>query len=256
MINFAPNVARGLEQSYRNLDKFLNFFKDYREKHAESVKALPLQQWYLEPAQINDELSNLVFADNFDKDLDPSWTWIDVFNDCHYNVTENGLEIHAANGRDLYGLNMSAPRFIREIKDDFAVQVCISPATKDKPEIGGLLILKGDKNYVCFDKGESDPYGFWFFCYINGQMQMVGRGLLPEESDFTYIRSERIGNEISAYVSIDNENWLTCGKLSFPFEDPIQVGIYAIGMIDRTVYCGEYREGTATLFKDFKVWTK
>jgi hypothetical protein len=39
-------------------------------------------------------------------------------------------------------------------------------------------------------------------------------------------------------------------------EDPIQVGIYAIGMIDRTTYYGEYREGTATLFHNFKIWTK
>jgi len=35
-------------------------------------------------------------------------------------------------------------------------------------------------------------------------------------------------------------------------DDPIQVGIYAHGMINRTVYCGEYREGSATLFCNMK----
>jgi hypothetical protein len=39
-------------------------------------------------------------------------------------------------------------------------------------------------------------------------------------------------------------------------DDPIQVGIYANGMINRTVYCGEYREGSATLFRNFRIWTK
>ncbi|MEK7396664.1 MAG: hypothetical protein AAB116_06975 [Candidatus Poribacteria bacterium] len=32
--------------------------------------------------------------------------------------------------------------------------------------------------------------------------------------------------------------------------------IHAIGMIDRTIYCGEYKEGTATLFRNFRIWTK
>ena len=80
--------------------------------------------------------------------------------------------------------------------------------------------------------------------------------MLPEESEYTYMRLERNGNEISAYVSIDNENWFTCGKMTLPMEDPVQVGIHAIGMIDRTIYCGEYKEGTATLFRNFRIWTK
>ena len=38
-------------------------------------------------------------------------------------------------------------------------------------------------------------------------------------------------------------------------EDPIQVGIHAIGMIDRTIYCGAYKEGTATVLREFRIWT-
>ncbi|MEK7396661.1 MAG: hypothetical protein AAB116_06960 [Candidatus Poribacteria bacterium] len=34
-------------------------------------------------------------------------------------------------------------------------------------------------------------------------------------------------------------------------EDLIQVG-----MIDRTIYCGEYKEGTATLSHNFRIWKK
>ncbi len=252
------NSLEKLEYTYKRLgkyDEFLNFCKDYRQKHAEAVKDLPLQQWYLEPSQIDNKLSNLVFSDDLNKDMDSSWTWIDIFSDCHYEIRENGLEIHAENGRDLYWPNKSAPRFIREITDGFAVQVCISPATNDKPQMGGIFIWKDDKNYICFERGRNDPYGFLFFGYINGEQKMAGRGLLIEESESTYLRLERNGNEISAYCSIDNDNWLTCGRLSFPV-DPIQVGIYAHGIIDRTIYCGEYREGTATLFKDFRIWTK
>jgi len=253
-------LLNGLEYVYRGLgrqDEFLNFCKDYREKHAESIMDLPIQQWYLEPAHIDNKLSNPVFSDDFSIEaLDLSWNWVDIFNDCHYKIVDYGLEIDVANGRDLLELKTSAPRLMIEASGDFAIQVCVSIAIKDKPQMGGLLIWKDNKNYVCFERGRSDPYGFWFHGYINNEDQMAGRGFLPEESESTYMRLERVGNEISAYCSIDDENWLTCGKLSFAVDDPIQIGIYAHGMIDRTIYCGEYRECTATVFRSFEVSTK
>jgi len=151
---------------------------------------------------------------------------------------------------------VSAPRLVREITGDFAIEVCISPASDQKPQIGGLLIWKDDKNYVCFERGKSNPYGLRFFGYINKEQRMVGRGFLPEESEVTHIRLERMGDEFSAYCSTDGENWLTCGKLKTQIDDPLQVGIYANGMIDRTIYCGEYKEGTATLFRGFRLWRR
>jgi regulation of enolase protein 1 (concanavalin A-like superfamily) len=48
-------------------------------------------------------------------------------------------------------------------------------------------------------------------------------------SDIIYMRIERIGDMLSAYCSDDKENWLTCGEVNFPVDDPIQVGIHAIG---------------------------
>ena len=76
------------------------------------------------------------------------------------------------------------------------------------------------------------------------------------KNDETYLRLERLGDEFSAYCSINGENWFTRGKMTLPMEDPIHVGIHAIGMIDRTIYCGEYREGTATVFRNFRIWTR
>jgi hypothetical protein len=35
-------------------------------------------------------------------------------------------------------------------------------------------------------------------------------------------------------------------------EDPIQVGIHAMGTFDRTIHCGAYKEGTATVFRKFQ----
>jgi len=265
------NTLDGLEYVYRSLNKrneFLDFCKSYREKHAESVKELPLQQWYLEPAPVSDEYSDLAFIDDLDNDpLDSSWSWLNPLDDCSYRIVatdkgHKGLEISAVNGRNLSGQNLSAPRFIREVTGDFAVQVCIFGKTgcqpvllEDKPQLGGLLIWKDEGNYLCFCKGDSDRYGFQFFGYLNKKQLMTGRGYLPDENDENiYLRLERSGDIFSAYVSADGINWLTCGKLTMSLDDPIQVGIYAQGMINRTVYCGEYREGSATIFREFRIY--
>jgi len=261
----------GLEYVYRSLDKrneFLDFCKSYREKHAESVKKLPLQQWYLELASISDKYSNLAFADDLDNEpLDSSWSWLNPLDDCSYKIMatdqgQKGLEISAVNGHDLSGQNLSAPRFIREITGDFAVQVCIFGRTgcqpvllEDKPQLGGLLIWKDESNYLCFCKGDSDRYGFQFFGYLDKKQLMAGRGFLLDENDEkVYLRLERSGDIFSAYVSADGINWLTCGKLTMSLDDPIHVGIYAHGMINRTIYCGEYREGSATTFREFRIF--
>ncbi|MBM3241758.1 DUF1349 domain-containing protein [Candidatus Poribacteria bacterium] len=71
-----------------------------------------------------------------------------------------------------------------------------------------------------------------------------------------HLQLERTGEQFSAYCSVDGENWLTCGKLALPLVDRLQIGIHAIGMIDRTIYCGAFKEGTATLFRGFKLWTR
>jgi tetratricopeptide (TPR) repeat protein len=267
-------ALEGLEYVYGSLgkrDDFINFFKDYREKHVELVKELLLQQWYLEPAPISSEYSNIIFTDDLDNEpLDSSWIWLNPLGDCFYKIVDldnnsSGLEISSANGRDLFGLfwfsqdlfgqNLSAPRFLREITGNFAIQVCVLPPLEGKPQLGGLLIWKDEGNYICFEKGRTDRYGFWFFGYLDKKQLMAGRGYLPDENDEkVYLRLERSGDIFSAYVSADGVNWLTCGKLTMKIDDPIQVGIYAHGMINRTVYCGEYREGSATTFQEFRIY--
>jgi hypothetical protein len=39
-------------------------------------------------------------------------------------------------------------------------------------------------------------------------------------------------------------------------EDSIQMDIHAIGMMGRAIYCGAYRDITATSFHDFRMWTR
>lgn len=67
------------------------------------------------------------------------------------------------------------------------------------------------------------------------------------ESDIIHLRVERINDRILAYCSDDGTNWMTCGEVSFPVDDPIQIGLYATG------YNGLQYLDTAIQFDYFRV---
>ena len=116
---------------------------------------------------------------------------------------------------------------------------------------------KDTDTFLRFGTSSISGHEFSLHGWLNMIWQISGRGYLEETQDGSvYLRLERSGDQISAYCSGDGKNWFTCGNLEFPSGDPIQVGIYAIGAIDRTVYCGSYKDGTATLFRNFRIWTK
>jgi len=55
---------------------------------------------------------------------------------------------------------------------------------------------------------------------------------------------------VAAFCSADGEAWFSVGRARFP-AGPAQVGLYAIGSIDRAIYPGAYPEGTAIRFSRF-----
>jgi len=67
-------------------------------------------------------------------------------------------------------------------------------------------------------------------------------------SDVTYLRLERVGDNLSAYCCDDDINWLKCGEAILSIDDPIQIGIHTIG--DN----GFEHVDTATLFDYFRVF--
>ena len=182
----------------------------------------------------------------------PGWTWVDPFGDGSY-VTEDGLEIRAASGRDLIGDSLGAPRLLRPASGYLAVQAASVPGREDRPAIGGLLLWKDEQHFLRLDRGYFGRRDILF----RTCQDIVGRGLLPgraEDSARIHLRLERRGDRVSAFCSADGERWYTVGTVTFPAQDSIQVGVYAIGYIDRSIYHGAYPEGTAIRFESFQMW--
>jgi tetratricopeptide (TPR) repeat protein len=253
-------VLSGLEEACGQPEEFRAFCQRFREEHPQ-VTERPLVQWYLEPSHPHFGFSILDFGlptselqiqNPKSKIQNAPWVWLDPFDDCGYRVGD-GLEIHAANGRDLWRLNRSAPRLLRPITGDFAVQaVCVVPS-KEKPAMGGLLLWKDKGNYLRLEHGTRGEHEISFQGRLGNKDGIIGRGRLSAEPIF--LRLERRGSRVHALCSADGQSWFTVGQAEFPIEDPLEVGLHAIGNIDRTLYPGAYPEGTAIRFESFGLWT-
>ena len=71
-----------------------------------------------------------------------------------------------------------------------------------------------------------------------------------------FLRLERQAHEVRALCSPDGEQWFSLGQASFPASTPVEVGLHAIGWIDRIFYPGAYPEGTAIRFESFQLWQR
>jgi hypothetical protein len=239
----------GLEEACPDPTVFRAFCVKYRDTHPD--KDDPRNpRWFLEAAEPGAFPQRLI-TDRLSGPPEPTWQWEDPFGDCARQIGE-GLEIKAANGRDLWHLNMSAPRLLRAASGDFAVQLTCAPASAEKPAIGGLLLWKDQENFLRWERGGFGPNEVWFGGVVRNREQWFGRGRLRAER--IILRLERQGSRVSALCSADGGTWFTAGHTEFAVEEPVKLGPYAIGMIDRTIYPGAYPDGTSTRFEQFEFW--
>ena len=235
-----------------NHAEFASFCQEIIEKHAEELKEMTLDQWYLEPKELSGQFTQIAFLDDFDGTiLCPEWQWIDPKGNCHCEFKVTWLRIQADSECNLWvPNNLDAPRLLRWISGDFAIETQIA-IDEDIPAVGGLLVWKDIDNFIRFEKGMRGRNNIELSGNVNDTGNFFGRGMLV--SDTIYMRIERIGDTLSAYCSKDGENWLTCGQVEFPVDDPIQIGVHAIGNIGAQK--GNMLDmSTATRFDYFKIY--
>jgi hypothetical protein len=239
----------------------------------------PFLSAFLEPADIAPTPSEALYDDHFVDAIAPHWVWHDPYADCAYIVQE-GLEIQAANGRDLWEVNHGAPRLLRSahqatdsgtsvvsdlgLSGGLTIQAICKPASTEKPAIGGLLLWAERENFLRLDYGMGGPREITLLGCLANWDTVVGRGLLPDKGASgsldavspapIYLRLERSGELVRGFCSVDGERWFTVGQATFPAGGPVQVGLYAAGKIERSIYPGAYPEGTAIRFESFQLW--
>ncbi len=180
--------------------------------------------------------------------------WSDPLSDSAYKVggvDGSIITLRAANGRDLWQLNRSAPRLLRPISGDFALAATVAVAQDDRPAMGGLLLWQDEENYLCLSWGQRRPDEISFEGNIGNRDLIFGRGKLP--GDRIRLRLERSGLAVRALCCADGKQWFTAGTVTLSGGESLQAGIYAAGTIDRAVYRGAFADGTAIGFDQVQI---
>ncbi len=254
-------ILTGLEAACPDPDAFHALCTDLEEfKLQHAMPPIPMQ-WYFEPAMpdnrfttfVSGFMDNRVRGDHDQHAVIAALFWLDPFGDDSYHVAD-GIEINAANGRDLWYMNTSAPQLVQSMTGSFAVEAVCTRAHLDRPAMGGLMIRRDDTNFVRLVWGTRGVRDVTFEGRIDETDLIVGRGLLPVNNNGkVWLRLERARDKMRALASSDGTQWYHVGQIDFTMNDPVEVGIHAVGWIDRMIYPGEYGSGTAIRFESFQV---
>jgi DNA-binding SARP family transcriptional activator len=251
-----------LDEAYGDAAAFRAFCQRLREKALEIgdwvSETWGMGFWFLEAAEAQ-VFPRCRARETFAETLAEDWVWHDPFGDCAYALApQGGLEIRAANLRDLWHVNRSAPRLLRPVpaEGDFAIQTLCGPATVDKPAIGGLLLWKDEENYLRLDRGLRGADDIVLECCVGNRDLALGRGRLQVDGTTkrVFLRLERAGGTVRALCSADGAEWFTLGSMTFPAQGTLWVGLQANGCIDRIIYPGAHPGGTAMRFESFEMW--
>jgi regulation of enolase protein 1 (concanavalin A-like superfamily) len=256
-------LLNGFETAYKlqndpSKERFGDFQSFCRnlKKSNKALQESPFVQWYLMPAKLSTVPNRIWYEDDLFQPFERGWTWLDPNGDCIFSI-DNGFLIHAANGRDLWYLNLSAPRIIRPAEGDLIIQGVCSSGFDDKPTNGGLLLWIDESNYLSLDRGRRGSNEISFQGCVDNQDFIIGRGLLHHDDlNEIYLRIDRSGEKVNAYCSSDGQNWFRIGYCRFPNQVQVQIGLFANGRIPREVYCGSYPDGTAIRFKKIWLWSE
>jgi len=188
-----------------------------------------------------------LFLDQFDKGvLGSGWKWIDPWDDSTLSFPRySWIGIVATPGNDLQPkANLNAPRLIRQVSGDFAIETKISKSQDGSFLSGGLLIWKDEENFIRFDRGTWGLDTIFLQKREGGLFQHVGDWFFRDNP--IHLRIERIGSHFNALFSSDGKKWDEAAKFKFDQSDPLYVGLHAI--------CFEADfPPTATEFDYFKV---
>lgn len=222
--------------------------------------------WYPIPTEIAHTENGTANEPVSDAEL-ATWQWIDPFGDGAYHI-DHGIEIMAADARDLWIINLSAPSMRTPVEGDFVLQAICAPSTRRSTTMGGLLLWHSPQDFVRLDWGGLGPGEISCLGCHNGHETFWGRGRTQCQQPF--LRIERSGSRVRAHFSEDAINWLLVGNFVFHLDDDSaqhgnhqgssqhtntgwEAGFFALGAVDRTLFPQSSPGGAAVRVREIKL---
>ena len=113
----------------------------------------PTPTSFPEPTKVEKQ-TNISFS-TYSKDWPVGWQWIDPDEKkvpTPHDVNKRVLSVTIPSGKDLYGENRTAPRYVKAITGDFQIETRVKFQPTENYQGAGLLIYKDDNNYIRFER--------------------------------------------------------------------------------------------------------
>jgi len=181
-----------------------------------------------------DKATNVRFS-TYSKEWPVNWQWIDPDerNPTPHDIKTSVLRIKVPTGKDLYGDNRSAARYVKAIKGDFQIETRVKFLPKENYQGAGLLIFKDDNNYIRFERAYGGLGGGADGVRIdvrkgNEFTPLVTTANSHTEAPEVDLKMVRTGRVFRAYWRVDEENeWREAGEFQSDYADTVLAGVIA-----------------------------
>lgn len=178
---------------------------------------------------------NVSFS-TYSKEWPVGWQWIDPDErdkPTPKDVRKGVLRVRIPTGKDLFGENRSAPRYVKQISGDFQIETRVKFLPKENYQGAGLLIFKDDENYIRFERAYGGVggggEGIRLDVRKNGEhTPLVTPNDVPTEADEVELKIVRVGSIFTAYWRLDEESeWREVGEIATDYPDSLLAGLIA-----------------------------
>ena len=173
------------------------------------------------------------------------WQWIDPDDKerpTPKDVKKGVLRVKIPTGKDLYGANLTAPRYVKPITGDFQIETRVKFQPKENYQGAGLLIYADDGKYMRFERAYGGVKGGGEGLRLDVRnrddyLPLVTPDDIQTELDEVELKIVRAGKVFSAYWrENEDSSWREVGQYESDFPNTVLAGLVA---------CNTAREITA-----------
>lgn len=203
----------------------------------------PTPTSFPEPTKVEKQ-TNISFS-TYSKDWPVGWQWIDPDEKnvpTPHDVKKGVLSVTIPNGKDLYGENRTAPRYVKAITGDFQIETRVKFQPTENYQGAGLLIFKDDNNYIRFERAYGGIGGGGSGLRIDVRTTDEYKSVTTpneiqtdaEEVELKIVRSSRMFTAF--WRENEDSEWREAGEYEADYPDTVLAGL---------VVCNTAREITA-----------
>jgi len=190
----------------------------------------------LPPAALKVEKPVNVSFSTYSKDWPVDWQWIDPDqknNPARYDLKTGGLRVRIPTGKDLFGNNRTAPRYIKALMGDFQIDTRVKFLPKENYQGAGLLIYEDDENYLRLERAYGGfgggAEGIRFDLRRGDEFTpIVTPGVMQTDAETVDLKLIRSGGHFTAYWRPDEHaEWRLVGEVDTDYPETIMAGVDA-----------------------------